>query len=164
MYPNMRLSNGHLKRLAGANPHGTLRIPVDLTALHDKRHIGQSRRCLQRIAVDRDDVGIISLGHAAGTVTQAAHQRRVGGNAHQSGSGVRTQLHCERKKFKQKLTYASKLAIPFAVFLGEDEVNAGTVTYKNLTTGEQKTADFDTAAAEILAELERRNAGRVIVG
>ena len=78
--------------------------------------------------------------------------------------GIRTQLHCERKKFKQKLTYASKLAIPFAVFLGEDEVNAGTVTYKNLTTGEQKTADFDTAAAEILAELERRNAGRVIVG
>ena len=78
--------------------------------------------------------------------------------------GIRTQLHCERKKFKQKLTYASKLAIPFAVFLGEDEVNAGTVTYKNLTTGEQKTADFDTAAGEILAELERRNAGRVIVG
>ena len=78
--------------------------------------------------------------------------------------GIRTQLHCERKKFKQKLTYASKLAIPFAVFLGEDEVNAGTVTYKNLTTGQQKTADFDTAAGEILAELERRNAGRVIVG
>ena len=78
--------------------------------------------------------------------------------------GIRTQLHCERKKFKQKLAYASKLAIPFAVFLGEDEVNAGTVTYKNLTTGEQKTADFDTAAGEILAELERRNAGRVIVG
>ena len=78
--------------------------------------------------------------------------------------GIRTQLHCERKKFKQKLTYASKLAIPFAVFLGEDEVNAGTVTYKNLTTGEQKTADFDTAAAEILAELERLSSGKVIIG
>ena len=78
--------------------------------------------------------------------------------------GIRTQLHCERKKFKQKLTYASKLAIPFAVFLGEDEVNAGTVTYKNLTTGEQKTADFDTAAGEILAELERRSSGKVIIG
>ncbi|MGM9593434.1 MAG: histidine--tRNA ligase [Candidatus Onthomonas sp.] len=78
--------------------------------------------------------------------------------------GIRTQLHCEKKKFKQKLVYASKLAIPFAVFLGEDEVNAGTVTYKNLTTGEQKTADFDTAAAEILAELERRSSGKVIIG
>ena len=78
--------------------------------------------------------------------------------------GIRTQLHCERKKFKQKLAYASKLAIPFAVFLGEDEVNAGTVTYKNLTTGEQKTADFDTAATEILAELERLSSGKVIIG
>ncbi|MGM9536757.1 MAG: histidine--tRNA ligase [Candidatus Onthomonas sp.] len=78
--------------------------------------------------------------------------------------GIRTQLHCERKKFKQKLAYASKLAIPFAVFLGEDEVNAGTVTYKNLTTGEQKTSGFDTAAEEMLAELARRSSGKVIVG
>ena len=78
--------------------------------------------------------------------------------------GIRTQLHCEKKKFKQKLSYASKLSIPFAVFLGEDEVNNDTVTYKNLTTGKQNTADFDTAAADILAELERLSSGKVIVG
>lgn len=78
--------------------------------------------------------------------------------------GIRTQLHCEKKKFKQKLTYASKLAIPFAVFLGEDEVQQNAVTFKNLVTGEQQTTDFDTAAAAIQAELERRKAGKVILG
>ena len=49
------------------------------------------------------------------------------------GAGIRTQLHCEQKKFKQKLAYADKLSIPFAVFLGEDEVSAGTATVKDLT-------------------------------
>ena len=49
------------------------------------------------------------------------------------GAGIRTQLHCEQKKFKQKLSYADKLAIPFAVFLGEDEVSAGAATVKDLT-------------------------------
>ena len=49
------------------------------------------------------------------------------------GAGIRTQLHCEQKKFKQKLSYADKLSIPFAVFLGEDEVSAGAATVKNLT-------------------------------
>lgn len=47
-------------------------------------------------------------------------------------AGIRAQLHCEQKKFKQKLAYADKLAIPFAVFLGEDEVHAGTATVKDL--------------------------------
>lgn len=77
--------------------------------------------------------------------------------------GVRTQLHCEQKKFKQKLSYASKLGIPFVIFLGEDEINAGTVTYKNLNTGVQRTAGFDEAAAAVRAEVEERNKGRVIL-
>ncbi|MEG1858371.1 MAG: His/Gly/Thr/Pro-type tRNA ligase C-terminal domain-containing protein, partial [Pseudoflavonifractor sp.] len=48
-------------------------------------------------------------------------------------AGVRAQVYCEAKKFKQKLSYADKLSIPYAAFLGEDEISAGTVTIKNLT-------------------------------
>ena len=33
-------------------------------------------------------------------------------------NGIRTQLHCEEKKFKQKISYAGKLGIPYAIFLG----------------------------------------------
>ena len=55
--------------------------------------------------------------------------------------GIRAQLHCEQKKFKQKLAYADKLAIPFAVFLGEDEVSAGTATVKDLTLAQDLSAE-----------------------
>ena len=33
-------------------------------------------------------------------------------------AGIRTQIHGEQKKFKQKISYADKLSIPYAVFLG----------------------------------------------
>ena len=52
-------------------------------------------------------------------------------------NGVRAQLHCEEKKFKQKISYADKLGIPYVVFLGEDEISAGVVTCKDMATGEQ---------------------------
>ncbi len=51
--------------------------------------------------------------------------------------GVRAQLHCEKKKFKQKLSYADKLGIPFAAFLGEDEIAQNVVAVKDLNSGEQ---------------------------
>ena len=39
-------------------------------------------------------------------------------------AGIRTQLHCEQRKFKAKMSYADKLAIPYVIFLGEDEISA----------------------------------------
>ena len=50
-------------------------------------------------------------------------------------AGIRTQIHAEKKKFKQKLSYADKLSIPYAVFLGEDEIAQGKATVKDLATG-----------------------------
>ena len=52
-------------------------------------------------------------------------------------AGVRTQLYCEQKKFKAKIQYADKLHIPYVVFLGEDELAAGTASVKELSSGEQ---------------------------
>ncbi len=52
-------------------------------------------------------------------------------------AGIRTQLYCEQKKFKAKIQYADKLAIPYVIFLGEDEIAAGAATVKRLATGEQ---------------------------
>ena len=54
-------------------------------------------------------------------------------------AGVRAQLHAEKKKFKQKLSYADKLSIPYAALLGEDEISQGKVTVKDLATGQQQT-------------------------
>ena len=63
--------------------------------------------------------------------------------------GIRTQLYSEKKKFKAKLSYADKLGIPYAIFLGEDEIAAGQVTVKDLRSGEQTTTT-PAAAAEII--------------
>ena len=77
-------------------------------------------------------------------------------------AGVRAQLHCEKKKFKQKLSYADKLAIPYAAFLGEDEIAQGKVTVKDLTSGEQNTITPSEAVALVQAGLTRRSAGAPI--
>ena len=73
--------------------------------------------------------------------------------------GIRTQLYTEQKKFKQKMSYADKLKIPFAAFLGDDEIAQGKVSLKDMTTGEQRLLAADAAAEAVLAALEAgRNA------
>ena len=75
------------------------------------------------------------------------------------GLGVRAQLYTEQKKFKQKMGYADKLGIPFAAFLGEDEIAQGKVSLKDMASGEQRLLDADEAAQAVLAALEAgRNA------
>ena len=69
-------------------------------------------------------------------------------------AGVRAQLYTEPKKFKQKMSYADKLGVPFAAFLGEDEINQGKVSLKDMASGEQKLLDMDQAAQAVLEALE----------
>ncbi|MDD5864807.1 MAG: histidine--tRNA ligase [Firmicutes bacterium] len=65
------------------------------------------------------------------------------------GAGLRVQLYCEQKKFKQKMAYADKLGVPFAVLLGEDEIAEGKCSVKNMKTGVQETLSPAEAAAAI---------------
>jgi histidyl-tRNA synthetase len=71
------------------------------------------------------------------------------------GAGVRTQVYTEQKKVKAKFSYADKLGIPYAVIIGGDEAANGTVSLKNLTTGDQVTLSAEDAAAEILKNINR---------
>ena len=77
--------------------------------------------------------------------------------------GIRTQLYLEQKKFKAKMSYADKLTIPYAVFLGEDEIAQGKCSVKDLRTGVQETLTPAEAAAQIQAGIEALNQGKVIV-
>ena len=77
--------------------------------------------------------------------------------------GIRVQLYAEQKKFKAKMSYADKLGIPYAVFLGEDEIAAGTCSVKDLGKGEQVTVTAQEAAALIKTGLAEKNDGTVIV-
>ena len=70
--------------------------------------------------------------------------------------GIRTQLHCEDKKFKAKISYADKLGIPFVIFIGENEISAGVVALKDMATGQQVSEPIGEAAKRIKAKLWRK--------
>ena len=72
-------------------------------------------------------------------------------------AGVRVQLYGEKKKFKQKMSYADKLGVPYAVLLGEDEIAEGKCSVKNMTTGEQVKCAPTEAAEHILQGLADAN-------
>ena len=78
-------------------------------------------------------------------------------------AGIRTQLYSEQKKFKQKMAYADKLGVPYCVFLGEDEIAAGTCSVKDMATGQQVTVTPDEAVALMGKGLAEKNAGTVIL-
>ena len=75
---------------------------------------------------------------------------------------LRVQLYCEQKKFKQKMAYANKLEVPFAILLGEDEIAEGKCSVKNMVSGEQVKLAPAEAAAYIKAELAKKS-GAVIL-
>ena len=78
-------------------------------------------------------------------------------------AGIRTQIHAEQKKFKQKIGYADKLAIPYAIFLGEDEISAGVAAVKDMKSGEQVRLAAEEAIAHIQAGLSALNQGLPIL-
>ena len=51
--------------------------------------------------------------------------------------GKNVQIYYEDKKIKAQFKYADKLQIPYTIVIGDDEVNSGTYTIKNMVTGEQ---------------------------
>ena len=78
-------------------------------------------------------------------------------------AGIRAQIHGEQKKFKQKLSYADKLAVPYALFLGEDEIAAGAASVKDLRTGQQQRLTPEQAVEYIKAGLDKLNQGTPIL-
>ena len=77
-------------------------------------------------------------------------------------AGIRTQLYTEKKKFKARIGYAAKLGIPYAVFLGEDEIAQGVVSCKDLAAGQQQTLPVEQLIPQLKAVLAARSSGTVI--
>lgn len=76
--------------------------------------------------------------------------------------GIRTQIYFEQKKFKHKIGYADKLGIPYAAFIGEDEIAAGKITVKNMKTGEQITDTLDTVVEVMTQQLHQAREEKII--
>lgn len=53
-------------------------------------------------------------------------------------NGIRTELFPDAAKMKKQMSYANANNIPFVALAGDDEIQKGVVTLKNMETGEQK--------------------------
>ena len=52
-------------------------------------------------------------------------------------AGIRAEIYPDSAKMKKQMGYANNKAIPFVAIVGENEMNEGKLTLKNMTTGEQ---------------------------
>ncbi len=77
-------------------------------------------------------------------------------------AGLRVQLYAEQKKFKQKMSYADKLGVPYAVLLGEDEIAEGKCSVKDMRSGEQVKVT-PAEAAEFIQNGLAANGGALIL-
>ena len=77
-------------------------------------------------------------------------------------AGLCAQIYGENKKFKQKLSYADKLGIPYVIFLGEDELKSGQITARDMITGDQATASAGIVIAGIEEKIKTLREGKPI--
>ena len=53
-------------------------------------------------------------------------------------AGIRCEIYPDQVKMKKQMQYANTKQIPFVALVGENEMNEGKVTLKNMETGEQQ--------------------------
>jgi histidyl-tRNA synthetase len=83
-----------------------------------------------------------------------AHALRVAGLLRQSG--LRVLVYPDADKIGKQIKYADSLGIPFVAILGGNEIEAGTVTVKNLAAQTQATYEQAAAGGAILEGLKQR--------
>jgi histidyl-tRNA synthetase len=64
-------------------------------------------------------------------------------------AGVRTELFPDASKMKKQMSYANQKQIPFVALAGENEINEGKFTLKNMLTGDQQLVTVDELLAQV---------------
>ena len=64
-------------------------------------------------------------------------------------SGIRTEVYCRPARISAQIKYADTKSIPYAVILGSDEVEAGTVAVRDLANREQHVVSRGEVAERI---------------
>ncbi len=57
--------------------------------------------------------------------------------------GIPNEIYFEEDKFKNKLSYANKIGVHKVIIIGEDEIEAKSLTVKDMVSGEQQTLELD---------------------
>ena len=64
-------------------------------------------------------------------------------------AGIKTEIYPDAVKMKKQMSYANAKQIPFVVLVGENEMNTGKVTLKNMSTGEQMQVGVDEIIEQV---------------
>jgi len=62
---------------------------------------------------------------------------------------IRAELYPDASKMKKQMKYANDKKIPFVVMVGEDEMNSGQLSLKNMESGEQTTVDISKLISSV---------------
>jgi histidyl-tRNA synthetase len=109
--------------------------------------------CGFAIGFDRVMVSLGELQHKKDTIVVIvctdegrSHAQKVAGIFR--AAGIRTEMDLMERGLGAQIAHASRSA-DFAVVIGGREAESGTVTLRNLQSGEQKTLDLQSAIAEV---------------
>ena len=94
-------------------------------------------------ASDTTKVLFITLGDAYAIASLKAIKRL-------RASNISAELYPDSAKMKKQMAYANALAIPFVAIIGESELTDGTVTLKNMSSGEQSAVAIDELPSKIM--------------
>jgi histidyl-tRNA synthetase len=64
--------------------------------------------------------------------------------------GISAELYPEAAKLKKQMSYADSKAIAYVALVGENEMKEGTVSLKNMRTGEQNAVRFEELSSILL--------------
>ncbi len=107
-------------------------ISIGLTRLFsqlkDQEIINSERKCLlDALIIPMDDSCVNYAIELASYLRQNDHK---------------TDIYYGMKSIKAKMKYANRLAVPYAIIIGTEEVANRTLTLKNMQTGDQESVDF----------------------
>lgn len=64
-------------------------------------------------------------------------------------AGINSELFPDTAKLKKQMTYADNKSIPFVALVGDSEMKDGTITLKNMDSGEQKKMTIEELISEL---------------
>ncbi len=78
---------------------------------------------------------------------EAAHCIRLAALTRKAG--IRTEVYPDSAKMKKQMAYANAVGANYVALVGENEMESGLISLKNMTTGEQKSLTIEQAIEEI---------------
>lgn len=95
----------------------------------------------------REAVGGIQLLFINFGETEAAQCLKLAAKTRRAG--IRTEVYPDSCKMKKQMSYANAQQVPFVALIGENEISNGTVSLKNMQTGEQRSLTIEEVIEEI---------------